>query len=707
MKASKIASKIEEMTAFLLVENARRNAVIYAKFDPITGEGSIGRRIRVRISDYPIPDQWLPVRMMRVPLVRQLAEAGSIERFLTKYMGLEEATDEDRQKVIEQFVRIRMEHDFAFWAASFVYIKRKGGGSDVLFRLTRPQRRFVKKLEKLRCSGKPIRIILLKARQWGGSTTSQLYMAWLQLVHKVGLNSLIIAHQGTGSDEIKDMFDKMIAEYPTELLHELGEEYDENEPKLVGVGKSGSIHRVPQRNCKIKIGTAERPDSCRGGDYNLVHLSEVGIWKATDGKKPEDIVRSATSGILLKPYTMIVYESTANGTGNFFHREYEAAKKKQSQFVNLFVSWFDIEQYSLPFGNDKEKEEFAKWLWTNRNNDNVMSDREEPGKYLWWLWQKGATLEAINWYVEERKKYNDHGQMAAEFPSDDVEAFVHSGQRVFDKYKVEAMEASVRPPRYVGDVYGKGDEGEDALRDLKFSKDAQGLLWVWSLPEIWDDEKVTERYLTVVDVGGRSKKADWSVIVVFDRYWMMEGDKPCVVAQWYGHIDIDQLAWKAAQIAKFYDNSLLVIESNTLETHDKEREVDGDQSHFILNQIKGVYTNLYARKQSEDDIKNKRPVKYGFHTNVSTKPMIISTLIKVIRENMYTERDQRCLDEYINYEKKPNGAYGAIVGAHDDLLMTRAIGLHICFFEMGVPKIVTRVNRYTPRKKRVITAATM
>ena len=707
MKANKMASKIEELTESLLVENARRNAVIYAKFDPITGEGSIGRRIRVRISDYPIPDQWLPVRMMRVPLVRQLAEAGSIERFLTEYMGLEEATDEDCQKVIEQFVRIRMEHDFAFWAASFVYIKRKGGGSDVLFRLTRPQRRFVKKLEKLRCNGKPIRIILLKARQWGGSTTSQLYMAWLQLVHKVGLNSLIIAHQGTGSDEIKDMFDKMIAEYPTELLHELGEEYDENEPKLVGVGKSGSIHRVPQRNCKIKIGTAERPDSCRGGDYNLVHLSEVGIWKATDGKKPEDIVRSATSGILLKPYTMIVYESTANGTGNFFHREYEAAKKKQSQFVNLFVSWFDIEQYSLPFGNDKKKEEFAKWLWTNRNNDNVMSDREEPGKYLWWLWQKGATLEAINWYIEERKKYNDHGQMAAEFPSDDVEAFVHSGQRVFDKYKVEAMEASVRPPRYIGDVYGKGDEGEDALRDLKFSKDAQGLLWVWSLPEIWDDEKVTERYLTVVDVGGRSKKADWSVIVVFDRYWMMEGDKPCVVAQWYGHIDIDQLAWKAAQIAKFYDNSLLVIESNTLETHDKEREVDGDQSHFILNQVKGVYTNLYARKQSEDDIKNKRPVKYGFHTNVSTKPMIISTLIKVIRENMYTERDQRCLDEYINYEKKPNGAYGAIVGAHDDLLMTRAIGLHICFFEMGVPKIVPRVNRYTPRKKRVITAATM
>ena len=120
-----------------------------------------------------------------------------------------------------------------------------------------------------------------------------------------------------------------------------------------------------------------------------------------------------------------------------------------------------------------------------------------------------------------------------------------------------------------------------------------------------------------------------------------------------------------------------------------------------------MYKHLYARKQSAEDIKKKAPKKYGFHTNVSTKPMIITTLIEVIRENMYIERDQRCLDEYINYEKKPNGAYGAIVGAHDDLLMTRAIGLHICFFEMPVPKIVMRVSEFAPAKKKVVSAATI
>jgi hypothetical protein len=689
----------------ILTENEKRNAVVYARFDPISGFGSVGERTMVVIEDFPVRTQYLPNEMLKIPLVKKILKRKTIKGFLAS-IGVEEGDgyEEDRLKVISQFVRIRIRFDFPFWAAMFVYIKNKGGGEDVLFRLTRPQRRFVERLESCRTADKPIRIVLLKARQWGGSTTSQLYMAWLQLVHKVGLNSLIIAHQGAGSDEIKDMFDRMIKNYPVDMLHKLGEAYEENEPKMVGVGKSGSIHRVPQRNCKIKIGTAERPDSCRGGDYNLVHLSEVGLWKATEGKKPEDIVRSACSGVLLKPYTMIVYESTANGTGNFFQKEYDDAKNGKSQFESMFISWFDIEQYSMPI---EDVDAFASWLYANRESTNVLSNREENGRYLWRLWQLGATLEAINWYVHERAKYTDHGLMAAEFPSDDIEAFVHSGTRVFDKYKVDSLRASCKPPRYIGEVYADADEGKDALKNLRFEEDKQGLLYIWEKPEVDDEEVVTNRYLTVVDVGGRSTKADYSVILVLDRLFMMDGGKPNVVAQWYGHIDIDLLSWKAAQIAAYYDNSLLVIESNTLETHDRERQVDGNQSQFILNQIKSVYNNLYARKQSEEAIREGLPVNYGFHTNVSTKPMIISTLVKVIREGLYVERDERCLDEYIFYEKKPNGSFGAIIGKHDDLLMTRGIGLHICFFEMEQPQIVPRMGRYVTRKKKAVSAATI
>lgn len=692
----------------ILNTNDQRNAEIYAKFDPISGFGSIGKRKKVVIEGFPIPVQYLPEEMMNVPLVKQLVKCRSIYAFLDKIGTTDENYEQDRLKVINQFVRIRCRFDFPFWAATFVYIKAKGGGEDVLFRLTRPQRRFVEKLEKKRKELKPIRIVLLKARQWGGSTTSQLYMAWLQLIHKVGLNSLIIAHQGTGSDEIKDMFDRMIKNYPIEMLYKLGTIYNENEHKLVGVGKSGNIHRVPQRNCKIKIGTAERPDSCRGGDYNLVHLSEVGIWKTTDGKKPEDIVRSACSGVLYKPYTMIVYESTANGTGNFFQKEYDDAKEGHSQFEALFISWFDIEQYSIPFDSEEEKRAFAQQLYDNRNNDNVASTREENGKYLWHLWQLGATLEAINWYIHERAKYTDHGLMAAEFPSDDVEAFVHSGARVFDMYNVNKLKPSCRPPRYIGDIYADTDSGIQALNNIRFKEDKQGVVNIWELPEPDSDKEIiTNRYLTVVDIGGRSSKADFSVILVIDRLFMIDGDKPEVVAQWYGHIDMDILAWKAAQIAAFYNNSLLVIESNTLETHDKERQVDGDQSNYILNQIKDCYPNLYARKQSEEDIREGIPKKYGFHTNIATKPMVISTLVKVIRDNLYTERDVRCLDEYLTYEKRQNGSFGAITGKHDDLLMTRAIGLHICFNEMELPKIVKKETAANANKQKAISAATI
>lgn len=694
---------VSENVAKLIALNRMRNAEIRSKFNPITGEGSIGERKKIEIEDFPFPVQYVPLSMLKVPLVQQLLEAGSIRKFLEDYMNVE-YSEEDKEKVIEQFVRLRAKHDFAFWAAMYVFIKQKGGGEDVHFRLNRPQRKLIMRFERRRLQGKPIRLILLKARQWGGSTATQIYMAWLQLVHKVGLNSLIVGHVKDSSTEVKDMFDKLIKEYPVSMLYEMGEAYNETEPKIVGVGQSGNIHRIPQRNCKIKVGTAEKPNSARGGDYNLVHCTEVGLWVTTDGKTPEQIVRSACSGILLKPYTMIVYESTANGTGNFFQREYDAAKNNKSQFEALFISWFEIEQYSTPIDNINA---FATKLWENRNNANAASDREESGKYLWWLWEQGATLEAINWYILERSKYTDHGDMASEYPSDDVEAFVHSGARVFDKYNVEKFKKCCKAPKYVGDVYADGDEGEDALSNLRFKEDKQGLLWVWSKPDVDDKEEVTDRYLVVVDIGGRGKKADWSVIVVFDRLNQMEGGKPVVVAQWYGHIDMDMLAWKAAQIAAFYDNALLVIESNTLETHDKERQVDGDMSGYILNQIKDVYSNLYARKQSDEEIQEGEPKKYGFHTNVATKPKIISTLVKVIREQLYVERDSRCLDEYLCYEKKKNGAFGAITGKHDDLLMTRAIGLHISFYEMDVPTIVPRVKRRAVKRKRAISAATI
>ncbi|MDE5876882.1 MAG: terminase [Muribaculaceae bacterium] len=688
--------QITEDIDAIVAENRLRLEAEAVTFDPLTGIGAPGERfdwlLRQELSDSPV-DCRLPVTMLHDTEWSCLFAYSDVAAYNASAQG------QKRPCSADDFNRLRLRHDFAYWAGSVAMIKPKGGGADIPFRLNRPQRLLVERLEAMRTTNRPIRLLLLKARQWGGSTCIQLYMAWLQLTQAVGLNSLIIAHQSAATDEIRDMFDRMIEAYPGELL-ESGQEKSvckgstkrtaRTPRRLTAVGRSRSAVRLEARDCKIKVGTAERPDSCRGGDYNLVHLSEVGMWKKTLGKKPEDIVRSACSGVLFRPLTMIVLESTANGTGNFFHREYLAAASGDSQFKALFVSWYQIEQYALPL-TETEERALAGKLLELRSQDYAPDSRRQPGRYLWWLWQRGATLQSISWYIAERSKYSDHAQMAAEYPTDDVEAFVHSGARVFDRYKVEAMRSACRLPSAIGEVEGAAPWGAKALEGVHFTATPAGTLHVWAMPEY---DGVRHRYLAVVDIGGRSAKADWSVVAVFDRLPLTEGHGPEIVAQWRGHCDIDLLAWKAAQIALWYDEALLVIESNTLETRDSERWVEGDQAGFILNQIRSCYANLYARSGSPEDIREGTPVRYGFHTNSNTKPMIISGLICAIRERLYVERCEACLEEYLTYERRPNGSYGALPSTHDDMLMTRAIGLHISRHEMPLPELpVAHVRR--------------
>ena len=68
----------KEQIKNIIKENDRRNEAIYAKFNPITGEGSIGERTKVCISDFVMPDQWLSNTMMKIPFVKKLIHYGSI-----------------------------------------------------------------------------------------------------------------------------------------------------------------------------------------------------------------------------------------------------------------------------------------------------------------------------------------------------------------------------------------------------------------------------------------------------------------------------------------------------------------------------------------------------------------------------------------------------------------------------------------------------
>jgi hypothetical protein len=514
----------------------------------------------------------------------------------------------------------------------------------------------------------------------------QLYIAWIQLFWKEGWYSVIVAQDASTSRKIKAMYSKMLEVFPPWLINcpddaELaftpyeGSQLD----SIITYGKGTNI--TTARDTVITIGTYNNPTSGRGGDMSCVHYSEVGLWEDTDGKTPEDIIRSISSSLLLAPFTVEVIESTANGMGNFYYRAYQAAKKGESNRKAVFVPWFFIERYTKPVENP---EEFAKWLIENKNNPNPPEGCLDPGTYYWHLWEIGATFEAINWYIHKRKDYMEHGDMAAEFPSDDIEAFKHSGNMVFNVSHVDNLSKKCKTPSYIGEVQGDNVLGKDALKNIHFTEDSNGILKVWALPQQTPDV-IENRYLVTVDIGGRSKTADYSVILVIDRYWMMFGGKPEVVAEWHGHIDHDLLAWKAAQIASFYQNALLVIESNTIES--KDNDTDGDQSSYIFNQIADVYDNLYMRKTPEEKVQQGVVGMYGFHTNRRTKPIIIANLVSVLRDENYVERNIEALNEYSTYEKKQNGSYGATDGHHDDYVMARAIAMYICFCEMDWPTI--------------------
>lgn len=681
----------------MLQENSRRQKELNKYFNPITGQGSIGERVQVNIIDHSIPIQFLPIKLLQNPLVAKINQLGSISALLNELN--EEPTPAAIASVRDLLIRIRITEDFPFWAYTLTVIKNKLGGDDIQFRLNYPQRILISALENLRNQNKPIRIILLKARQWGGSTAIQIYIAWIQLVHLCSWNSLIVGHVKDASAEVRDMFQKLLDQYPIELLYPPTIPFNNNDPKIAPVTGSTNIWKIPQRNCKIKIGSAENPNSARGGDSAMVHCTEVAFWKKTEGKTPEQIVRSACSGVPLKPLSIIVYESTPNGTGNFFHREYISAKNNNSSFTPLFIPWFQIEMYQQPLGDNLLQ--FATELYQNRLNETPPSNRQESGKYLFSLWEKGATLENINWYIQKRAEFFDHADIASEYPSDDIEAFAHSGENVFDRYKVELLRQSCKQPALTGEISADASTGKNALQNIQFKQSKHGKLHIWQLPETYEpNTSVSDRYVVAVDIGGRSLKADYSVILVLDRYWMADGERPEVVAQWRGHTDHDLLAWKATQIASFYHNALLIFESNTLESKANDRFIEGDPLPFILDQVKEHYDNLYARPQSPEAIVAGAPKKWGFHTNSATKPRIIDMLNLAIREQLYIERDENAINEFLTFERKPNGATGASDGNHDDLLMARAIALTVCFQEMPTPRIITRDSAGTPTTKR-------
>lgn len=644
---------------------------MFAPYNPMTGQGSPIERRRLSFSAITsAPSFSLPLSMFDTPLVKHLQSTKSLAKVAEEMYG--NSSPGIQQKVFEEFISLRFKHDFEFCAFLKYKIQDKVSKKLIPFKMRLAQRLLFKEFEEMRLAGVPIRIILLKARQYGGSTFVQLYMFWIQTELMENWHSAVCGDDEGQARNIRGMYARCAKEYPREL----------GTISLIPYQGSPKNRFVRERGCIIGIGSMQKPDNLRSYDFSMLHLSECGLWKETQGKKPEDLAQALRSALPAIPMTLEVLESTAKGVGNFFHREWLDAKNKVSGYKAVFIPWFMIDLYVREI---EDTEAFYKDL----------------SQYELFLWECGATLQGIAWYRKFKadNRYSDW-RMQSEFPTTDIEAFQSTGARVFAPHYVQQMRKYCSAPEYIGQLFAKGRKGKEAFIDLEFQPTPDGNLWIWVMPD--KSVAVKNRYIVTVDIGGRTDQADYSTVRVLDRYWATQGGVPEMVATWKGHLDQDLFSWVAVQIAEFWNHALFIVETNSLR---KEKiSAGGDHYLTILDDIAEYYDNVFTR-MSPEKVKGNPPVLYGLHMG-HNKVMIIDAYNGALRDVGYIERDARVLDECDCYELKSDGSMGATEGTHDDLVIPSAMAVWAHESPLAIGP-VEEVEQKIIRKNKIISEASI
>ena len=591
-------------TQQLLKENEKREEELFEAYDPWSGVGCSGERTLIGLDLVPVA-------------------------------LLEEHPDYASRTSIEQ-ERLRIRYDFEYWCCRCVKITDKMTGQLIPFELNRPQRKLLRTMEGQRLAGQPVRIILLKARQWGGSTLVQVYIAWLQLVVYKGKNSIIVGHKRNSSFAIKQMLRTILANYPKEFLE------DGEEMKLTNVRESKDIQEITGRECSTCLTSSYSSDAARGLNLAFAHLSEVAFWNANRNIDPNDLIRTVTGTIPLAAGTVIVMESTANGMNSFFYNEWQRAMAGKSAFVPVFVAWNEIDIYrkELDDGFDLEG-----------------CDEYEQG-----LWDKGCTLEQVYWYHEKRKEFSEHNLLKAEFPSNDVEAFENSMKYVFSTAEQGQITENVAAPQAVN------DEGMQFWQNPPEPVQRQGAQWTmgkdgFSYPE--PQFGYNARYLVMLTVGSEKDSDFPSIISVWDLHRDSRNRPTCpsLAAQWVGVAPMHLLAIHAVGVAEQYGHAILVVENNDLGMVESQRQ----QGTFIVGEIMERYGNLYV------DGKMNRMLE----VSKNVYPLMFYELILNAKNNGYLDHDKVAAAAVARMIMMPNGRYYADKSELQQYVINRAETLYI------------------------------
>lgn len=224
---------------------------------------------------------------------------------------------------------MKFRNDFLHYAPRALKIKDKAGVIRP-FILNSAQAHIHGKLEEQLARTGKVRANLLKGRQQGASTLVQGRFYWKTSL-RPGLKALVLTHLGDTTTALFEM---------TERYHEMC--LPELRP-VVGKNNANELDFVGMDSGYVVATAGNRKGVGRGRTFQLFHGSEVAHWDnahehmAGLGQTVPDV-----------PGSEMIKESTANGVGNVFHQDWQAADRGETDYINIFVPWYWQDEYQRP-----------------------------------------------------------------------------------------------------------------------------------------------------------------------------------------------------------------------------------------------------------------------------------------------------------------------------------------------------------------------
>jgi hypothetical protein len=524
---------------------------------------------------------------------------------------------------------LEISKDFYRYAKNNLYIKNKDA-EIVIFDPNIAQRVLIDRVLELLVLGKPIRLIVLKARQMGLSTAIEAIIYWYTSTHK-NISAMIVGHEDTSSKNLYNMFKRYYEN--SNVLFKPTRKYD-TKTDLTFQREDADGNQIGL-NSVIKTATAKNVSAGRSDTIQLLHGSEIGEWE-----HGEELVASLLQTVPVRPNTMIFLESTANGRGNFFYKQWQESVKGETVFEPFFFPWWLHEEYQMDG-------EIGQYTVEEEEIIEIIKDGIDiAGKHYTVDWESISRKIAFRRYKEREFRATPE-RLYQEYPSTAHEAFIATGRPVFNIKALSYMEKQC--DKHLFQRYELVQE-QDRTISAVLSDDLAPL-------KIWDMPERGEEYVIGADPAEGLANGDFSVADVI-RVKDLK-----TVAKIRGHIDPDLFGHFLDKLGRFYNNALLGVEIN-------------NHGLAVVQRLRDLfYTNLYRREKGIDERFEESTSKLGWKTDMRTKPLAIDYLAEAIRELYITDYDIVFIEEAFSYVRDDNGRTNAEEGNHDDTVMAKAIAL--------------------------------